>query len=84
MYRKLMAGIFAAAALAASSLAIAQAQFGSPTGAKAMLEKAVAAPKADKATALFQFTKGESAFKDRNLYVSCSGADGRIRMPGGL
>jgi hypothetical protein len=49
-----------------------------------MLEKAVAAPKADKATVLSQFTKGESGFKDRDLHVFCSGADGRIRMPGGL
>ena len=34
-----------------------------------MLEKAVAALKADMATALSQFTKGESGFKDRDLYV---------------
>ena len=83
MYHKLMVGIFAIAAVTVSSLAIAQAQFGTP-GAKAMLEKAVAALKADKATVLSQFTKGESGFKDRDLHVFCSGADGRIRMPGGL
>ncbi len=47
-----------------------------------MLEKVVAALKADKATALSQFTKGEGGFKDRDLYVFCSGADGRISAHG--
>jgi hypothetical protein len=84
MYHKLMVDIFAIAAMTVSSLAIAQAQFGTSAGAKAMLEKAVAALKADKATVLSQFTKGESGFKDGDLHVFCSGADGRIRMPGGL
>ena len=51
MYHKLMVAMFAAA-LAVSSLAIAQTQFGTAAEAKAMLEKAVAALKADKATAL--------------------------------
>ena len=84
MYHKLMVGMFAAAALAVSSLAIAQTQFGTAAEAKAMLEKAVAALKADKATALSKFTKGESGFKDRDLYVFCSGADGRISAHGAM
>jgi len=36
-----------------------------------MLEKAVAAVKADKAKALEQFNKGEGGFKDRDLQQFC-------------
>ncbi len=49
---------------------------GTPAEAKAMLEKAVAAVKADKPKALEMFTKGEGGFKDRDLYPFCGGADG--------
>ncbi len=52
--------------------------FGTAAEAKAMLEKAVAAVKADKAKALDQFTKGEGGFKDRDLYPYCGGADGNF------
>lgn len=52
--------------------------FGTPAEAKAMLEKAVAAVKADKAKALDQFTKGEGGFKDRDLYPYCGGPDGNF------
>ena len=51
-----------------------KAQFGSQQEAKAMLEKAVAALKADKAKALEMFNKGEGGFKDRDLYVFCANA----------
>jgi signal transduction histidine kinase len=63
----------ASALLCASALA---AEFGSAAEAKAMLDKAVAAVKADKAKALSAFTKGEGGFKDRDLYPFCAGADG--------
>ena len=54
------------AAVTASTLATAQtAAFGTATEAKAMLEKAVAAVKADKAKAIAMFNKGEGGFKDR-------------------
>jgi len=52
--------------------------FGSPAEAKAMLEKAVAAVKKDKAKALEMFTKGEGGFKDRDLYPYCGGPDGKF------
>ncbi|OHB31700.1 MAG: chemotaxis protein [Desulfuromonadaceae bacterium GWC2_58_13] len=52
--------------------------FGTADEAKAMLEKAVAAIKADKAGALAQFTKGEGGFKDRDLYPFCGGPDGNF------
>lgn len=68
-------------AIAAASLALAGAAFaqkadvGSAAEAKAMLEKAVAAVKADKAKALDQFNKGEGGFKDRDLYPFCGTTD---------
>ena len=52
--------------------------FGTADEAKAMLEKAVAAIKADKAKALAMFNKGEGGFKDRDLYPFCAGPDGII------
>ena len=56
--------------------AIAQGQFGTAGDAKAMLEKAVAALKADKGKALAAFQAGTDGFKDRDLYVFCAGDDG--------
>jgi len=64
MLRKLMVGGLAAAALTLSTSAFAQ---GTAAEAKAMLEKAVAAVKADKAKAIEMFNKGEGGFKDRDL-----------------
>lgn len=49
---------------------------GTAAEAKAMLEKAVAELKKDKAKALEMFTKGEGGFKDRDLYPFCGGPDG--------
>ena len=50
------------------------AQYGTEEEAKAMLERAVAALKEDKAKALDMFNKGEGGFKDRDLYVYCANA----------
>jgi hypothetical protein len=55
-----------------------KAEFGTAAEARAMLDKAVAAIKADKAKALAMFSKGEGGFKDRDLYVACAGADGKV------
>jgi signal transduction histidine kinase len=70
--------VTAATLLFAHSSGFAQAapkaKFGSEQEAKAMLEKAVAAVKADKAKALEMFNKGEGGFKDRDLYVFCANA----------
>ena len=54
------------------------AEFGTAAEAKALLERAGAAVKADKAKALAMFTKGEGGFKDRDLYVFCGGPDGNF------
>ena len=79
MYRKLMTGVLASVAIGLSAAAFAQGQFGTAAEAKAMLEKAVAAVKADKAKALDMMQKGEGGFKDRELYAFCANAsDGVI------
>jgi hypothetical protein len=80
MYRKLGIGGLLAAALAFVTTALAQQGApGTAAEAKAMLERAVAAVKADKAKALDMFIKGEGGFKDRDLYPFCfSSADGTV------
>ena len=57
-----------------TAASVAAADFGTPEEAKAMLERAVAAVKEDKAKALDMFNKGEGGFKDRDLYVFCANA----------
>jgi len=57
-----------------TAASLAAADFGTPEEAKAMLEKAVAAVKKDKAKALDAFNAGEAGFKDRDLYVWCANA----------
>ena len=64
-------------AVAGVATAVA-AEFGTAAEAKAMLERATPAIKADKAKALAMFTKGEGGFKDRDLYVFCGGPDGNF------
>jgi hypothetical protein len=61
MLRKLIVAALASILIAGGALA--QAKFGTANEAKAMLEKAVAAIKADKAKALDMFLKGEGRFK---------------------
>jgi hypothetical protein len=52
---------------------------GSAAEARAMLQKTVAAVKADKAKALDMIAKGEGGFLDRDLYPFCFNAtDGKI------
>ena len=80
MLRRTLITIAGAAALATAvaTAALAQAQFGTAAEAKAMLDKAVAAVKADKAKAIADFNAGAPGFKDRDLYVFCAGPDGVI------
>ena len=68
MLRTLMIG--AVSALTLSAAAFAQ-QGGTAQEARAMLDKAVAAVKADQAVALAMFLKGEGGFLDRDLYPFC-------------
>jgi signal transduction histidine kinase len=64
--------------LVALPLAALAGEFGTAAEAKAMLDKAVAALKANKADALAKFQKGEGGFKDRDLYPFCGGPDGNF------
>jgi signal transduction histidine kinase len=50
----------------------------SPQDAKAMLERAVVAVKANEATALAEFRRGGDGFRDRDLYVFCARRDGIV------
>src|ERR1700674_40469 len=68
MLRKLVIGVLGAMAVLFSTTAFAQ---GTAAEAKAMLDKAVAAVKADKTKALDMFNKGEGGFLDRDLYPFC-------------
>lgn len=65
-------------AFGAASLPAFAADSGTAAEARAMLDKAVAAVKADKTKALDQFAKGEGGFKDRDLYPFCGGPDGNF------
>src|SRR5262245_40999631 len=68
MLRMLM--IAAAAAFTLSAVVFA-GEGGTAEEARAMLDKAVAAVKADKAKALDTFNEGRDGFLDRDLYVFC-------------
>ena len=58
--------------------AYAAGEFGTAAEAKAMLEKAITAVKANKTDALAKFAKGDGGFKDRDLYPFCGGPDGNF------
>src|SRR6201998_3957577 len=78
MLRTSMIAAVSAAVLMFSPTAFAQQTSGTADEAKAMLMKAVAAVKADKAKALDMFNKGEGGFLDRDLYVFCANiSDGK-------
>jgi hypothetical protein len=68
MLRKLVIGALGAIAVLFSTTAFAQ---GTAAEAKAMLEKTVAAIKADKVKTLDLINKGEGGFLDRDLYPFC-------------
>src|ERR1700758_5410517 len=76
MFRKLMIGVLGAMAVLFSTTAFAQ---GTAADAKAMLERTVAAIKADKAKTLDQINKGENGFLVGGLYPFCFNlSDGKI------
>jgi signal transduction histidine kinase len=76
MLRKLVIGALGAVAVLFSITAFAQ---GTAADAKAMLDKTVAAIKADKGKALDQINKGENGFLQGDIYPFCfSLSDGRL------
>ena len=73
-----IAALAGAAVLAGMSVAFAQ-NLGTAAEAKAMLEKAVVALKANEADALKAFNTAGGPFRDRDLYVFCYNmADGKF------
>jgi hypothetical protein len=56
---------------------------GTEQEARAMLDRAIAALKADTPAALASFTAGAPGFKDRDLYVFCVTPDGVVTANGG-
>jgi Single Cache domain 2 len=78
MLRRMMNAAIFAASLAFSVAAYAQkAEYGTADDARAMLERVVAAIKVDPATTIAQINKGEGGFRDRDIYPSCAGPDGK-------
>ena len=75
MFRKLLTGALGAMAVLFSTTAFAQ---GTAADAKAMLEKTVAAIKADKAKTLDQINKGEACPQPAEADISPKGADSRF------
>ena len=69
--------VMAVAAIASTATYAQNAGFGTPAEAKAMLEKVVISMKADPAKTISQINKGEGGFRDRDLYPTCAGPDGK-------
>jgi signal transduction histidine kinase len=78
MLQRIVLSTVSVLALALATGAHAAGEFGTSSEAKAMLDKAVAAVKANKTEALGKFAKGEDGFKDRDLYPFCGGPDGNF------
>ena len=79
MVRKFGIAAVSAAVIALLPAAFARQTRGTADAAKAMLIKAIAAVKADKAKALDMFNKGEGGFRDGDLYVFCASlSDGAL------
>jgi signal transduction histidine kinase len=75
MSNRILAPAMAALALLWFAASAGAQQFGTAAEAKAMLERAVAALKADKAAALIAFNdKSNKEFHDHDLYVFCFNA----------
>jgi len=74
MFRNLIFVTASAALIFGTTLSARSAEYGTKEEARAMLDKAVAAVKADEAQALAMFNDAEGGFRDRDLYVFCANA----------
>ena len=73
--RALTSAVPALALIASASVALAQqGKSGTPAEARAMLDRALAALRADKDKALATFNAGGDGFRDRDLYPFCADA----------
>lgn len=79
MSRNLALFVGYAVILISATTSVGAVDFGTADEAKALLERAVAAVKEDKAKAIDMFNKGQDGFRDRDLYVFCANAsDGTL------
>ena len=74
MVRNFGATVLATLLLAFTGSAFAQSPSGTAAEAKAMLDKAVTAVKADPKKAIDDFNNPTGGFRDRDLYVLCAAA----------
>jgi hypothetical protein len=70
-HQKVLITVLSVMVLTFWATAFGQQYGGTAAEAKAMLARAIAAVKADKAKALDMFNKGEGGFLDGDLYVTC-------------
>ena len=77
MFLHLAISVMAVAAIASTATYAQNTGFGTPAEAKAMLEKVVISMKADPAKTISQINGGEGGFRDRDLYPTCAGPDGK-------
>jgi len=66
------------AAVLALAVSASAGDRGTPEEAQALLDRAVKAVQADEAKALAAFNDPKGGYQDRDLYVFCSGPDGKI------
>ena len=71
MLRNAMMGVLFAAATLSTTAVAQQGKFGSAAEARAMLERAVAALKANETQAVGSFNRDDGGFRDRDLYPFC-------------
>src|SRR5215204_227771 len=77
MFLRLTISVIAVAAITPTTAYVQNASLGTPAEAKAMLEKVVISMKADPAKTISQINNGEGGFRDRDLYPTCAGPDGK-------
>lgn len=77
MFLRLTISVIAVAAITSTTAYVQNASFGTPAEAKALLEKVVISMKADPAKTVSQINRGEGGFRDRDLYPTCAGPDGK-------
>ena len=77
MFLRLTISVIAVAAITSTTEYVQNASLGTPAEAKAMLEKVVISMKADPAKTVSQINRGEGDFRDRDLYPTCAGPDGK-------
>lgn len=78
MWRKTILVVVGATTLAALAVPCLANDTRTASHAKALLEKAVAALKADEPGAIAKFNRADGGFRDRDLYVFCADNTGKL------